>query len=156
MKKESECRIALGSDHGGYELKEHVYEYLNEKAYSVYNYGCYDTSRVDYPDYALKVGESLMKGEIDYGIIICGTGIGISIAANKIPGVRAALCNDIYSAEMAREHNNANILAMGGRIIGKNLSLRIVETFIATEFSYGRHERRIDKIMEIEEKYKKR
>lgn len=149
-------KVGIASDHGGYDLKELVYEYLLRKGYYVYNMGCFDKNSADYPDYALIIGESIKKGEIDYGIIVCGTGIGISIAANKVPGVRAALCNDVYMAKMAREHNNANVLALGGRILGENLSLRIVESFITTEFAYGRHERRVEKITEIEEKFKTR
>lgn len=147
--------IGIASDHGGYELKEAIYEHLKNKGNKIYNKGCFDKSSVDYPDYALIIGESIRENQIDMGILICGTGIGISIAANKIPGVRAALCHDIYTARMAREHNNANVLVLGGRIIGENMSLRIADTFIATNFAKGRHKKRVEKIMKIEERYKK-
>ncbi len=147
--------IGISSDHGGYELKESIYEHLKNKGYQIYNMGCFNKNSADYPDYALLMGESLRKGEIDLGILICGTGIGMSISANKIPGIRAALCHDTYMAKMAREHNDANILVLGGRTTGKNISLRITEVFMSTEFAGGRHKRRLDKIAEIEEKYKK-
>ena len=152
---DKELVVGIASDHGGYELKEAIYQHLLDQDYQVVNLGCFDESSVDYPDYALKLGESLKEGEFDRGILVCGTGIGISIAANKIPGIRAALCHDIYTAQMAREHNDANVLALGGRITGKNISLRIVDTFMSTKFGEGRHKKRVEKISEIEQKYKK-
>ncbi|UMZ75118.1 ribose 5-phosphate isomerase B [Natranaerofaba carboxydovora] len=152
---DKESVVGVASDHGGYELKEEIYQYLLDQGYQVVNLGCFDESSVDYPDYALKLGESLKEGEIDRGILVCGTGIGISIAANKIPGIRAAQCHDIYTAQMAREHNDANVLALGGRITGKNTSLRIVDIFMSTKFGEGRHKKRVEKISEIEQKYKK-
>lgn len=139
--------IALGCDHGGYELKQHVIKYLEEKNITYKDYGCYDEGSVDYPDFAKKVGEAVVLGEAKKGILICGTGIGISIAANKIKGVRCALCHDCFSAEATRLHNDSNILAMGGRIVGSELAVKIVDTWLTTEFSNDeRHKRRIAKI----------
>ena len=127
--------IALGSDHGGYGLKQEVIKHLQEKGIEYKDYGCYSEESCDYPIYGKAVAEAVAKGECEQGIIICGTGIGISIAANKVPGVRAALCHDCFSAQATREHNNANILAMGARVIGPGLALKIVDTFLDTPFS---------------------
>ncbi len=139
--------IAIGCDHGGYELKQEVIKYLDEKGYEYKDYGCYSTESMDYPDLAKPLAEAVAAGEYDKGILICGTGIGISIAANKVKGVRAALCHDVFSAQATREHNDANILAMGGRIVAGGLALKIVETFLTTDFSGDeRHIRRIEKI----------
>ncbi len=139
--------IALGCDHGGYELMQEIMKYLDEKGYSYKNYGTYSTDSVDYPVYGRTVGEAVAKGECEKGILVCGTGIGISIAANKVPGVRAALCTDCFMAEATREHNDANILALGGRVVGTGLALKIVETFLTTPFSNDeRHIRRIAQI----------
>lgn len=136
--------IALGSDHGGYGLKQEVIKHLQEKGIEYKDYGCYSEESCDYPIYGKAVAEAVAKGECQQGIIICGTGIGISIAANKVPGVRAALCHDCFSAQATREHNNANILAMGARVIGPGLALKIVDTFLETPFSNDeRHVRRI-------------
>ncbi|MBO5237246.1 MAG: ribose 5-phosphate isomerase B [Lachnospiraceae bacterium] len=136
--------IALGSDHGGYGLKQEVIKHLQEKGIEYKDYGCYSEESCDYPIYGKAVAEAVAKGECEQGIIICGTGIGISIAANKVPGVRAALCHDCFSAQATREHNNANILAMGARVIGPGLALKIVDTFLETPFSNDeRHVRRI-------------
>lgn len=136
--------IALGSDHGGYGLKQEVIKHLQEKGIEYKDYGCYSEESCDYPIYGKAVAEAVAKGECEQGIIICGTGIGISIAANKVPGVRAALCHDCFSAQATREHNNANILAMGARVIGPGLALKIVDTFLDTPFSNDeRHVRRI-------------
>ena len=146
--------IAVGSDHGGYELKEPIIKYLMDRELEVKDFGAFDgENSVDYPDYGLAVAESIISGECKRGIIICGTGIGISIAANKVPGIRAALCTDCYMARMSREHNNANILALGSRVLGKGLALQIVETWLDTEFTGERHQKRLDKITGIEEKY---
>lgn len=139
--------IAVGSDHGGYELKQEIMEHLKERGVEYKDYGCYDSSSCDYPVYARKVAEAIVSGECDKGILICGTGIGISIAANKVKGIRAALCHDTFSAQATREHNNANILAMGARVVGAGLALKIVDTFLDTEFSNDeRHIRRINLI----------
>jgi len=145
--------IAIGSDHGGYELKERIANYLIKKGMTVEDFGCFSSeTSVDYPDYGLAVAEAVAGGKYEFGIIVCGTGIGISIAANKVPGIRAALCTDCYMARMSREHNNANILALGGRVIGEGLALEIVETWLNAKFAGERHQRRLDKITGIEEK----
>ena len=138
--------LAIGSDHGGFELKNHVMKHLDELGIEYKDYGCYDENSVDYPDIAKAVGEAVASGECERGILICGTGIGISIAANKIKGIRAALCSDVYSAKMTKEHNNANIICMGGRVIGRELAFMIVDTWLGAEFQGGRHQARIDKI----------
>lgn len=139
--------IALGCDHGGFELKQEIIQYLEEKEIPYKDFGCDSTQSVDYPIYARKVGRAIQTGECEKGILICGTGIGISIAANKMKGIRAALCTDCFSAEATRQHNDANILALGGRVVGTGLALKIVETFLNTEFSHDeRHERRISLI----------
>ena len=139
--------IALGSDHGGYGLKQEVIKHLEERGIEYKDYGCYSEESCDYPIYGKKVAEADAGGECEFGIIICGTGIGISISANKVPGIRAALCHDCFSAQATREHNNANILAMGARVIGPGLALKIVDTFLDTPFSNEeRHVRRISMI----------
>jgi ribose 5-phosphate isomerase B len=141
--------IAIGSDHGGFELKETIIAYLKERQIAYKDYGTYSLESVDYPDYAKEVGKAIQKGECDKGILICSTGIGISITANKMKGIRAALCHDCFSAQATRDHNNANVLAMGALVIGKGLALKIVETFIDTPFSNeDRHVRRVNKIEE--------
>lgn len=139
--------IGIGSDHGGFSLKKTVIQHLKEKGYEVKDYGCYSEESCDYPIYAKAVAQGIKNGEITGGILICGTGIGISIAANKIPGIRAASCTDTFSARAAKGHNHANILALGERVIGKGLALDIVDTFLEAEFSNdGRHIRRIEMI----------
>lgn len=139
--------IALGSDHGGYGLKQEAIKHLEERGIEYKDYGCYSEESCDYPIYGKKVAEAVAGGECEFGIIICGTGIGISISANKVPGIRAALCHDCFSAQATREHNNANILAMGARVIGPGLALKIVDTFLDTPFSNEeRHVRRISMI----------
>ena len=141
--------IALGSDAAGYGLKQEVMKYLGEQGLEYKDFGCYDESPCDYPVYAKKVAHAVADGECEKGILICGTGIGISIAANKVKGIRAALCHDVFSAEATRLHNNANILAMGARVIGPGHALKITEAFLNTEFSgIERHQRRIDQIEE--------
>lgn len=141
--------IALGNDHGGYELKLEIIKYLEENKIEYKDFGCDSTDSVDYPVYAKKVATAVANKECEQGILICGTGIGISIAANKVKGVRAALCHDCFSAQATKEHNNANILAMGARVIGPGLAVKIVDTFLNTEFSNDpRHIRRIDMIEE--------
>lgn len=144
-------KIAIGSDHGGFDLKNEIIGYLKEAGYEYNDFGTYSTDSVDYPDFGKKVSESVAKGEYDKGIVICGTGIGISISANKVRGIRCALCSDIYSAKKAAEHNNANIIALGGRVLGVDLAKAIVEAYLSSEFEGGRHERRVNKIMDIEE-----
>lgn len=142
--------IAIGSDHGGFALKEQVIEYLKKSGYEVKDLGCYGLDSVDYPAYGHAVGKAVASGECEYGIVICTTGIGISIAANKVPGVRCALCSEPYSARMTREHNNANVLAMGGGLIGTNMAFQIVDTFLNTEFSVEeKHHRRVNLLEEL-------
>lgn len=143
-------KIAIGADHGGFELKEIIKAHLLEKEYQVIDCGTNSSQSVDYPEYGIKVGEAVIKEEAELGILICGTGIGISIAANKVKGIRAALCTNSYMARMAREHNNANVLALGARVLGKGLALEIVDTFLAASFSGWRHSRRLDQISEYE------
>ena len=139
--------IAIGSDHGGFALKQEIMEHLKENGIEYKDYGCYDESSCDYPVYAKKVANAIVSGECEKGILICGTGIGISITANKFKGIRAALCTDCFTAEATRLHNDANILAMGGRVVGPGLALKIVDTFLDTPFSGDeRHIRRINMI----------
>ncbi len=146
-------KIAIGSDHGGFNLKQEVIKHLQAKGIECKDFGTHSTTSCDYPDIAFEVGEAVVKKECDLGILICGTGIGIGIAANKIPGIRAALCHDTCSAHASREHNNANILTMGERVIGPGLALDIVDTFISSNFEGDRHLRRINKISDIEKKF---
>ena len=141
--------IALGSDHGGYSLKQEVKAYLEGKGIPYKDYGCLDESPCVYPVYAKAVAKAIVDGECDKGILICGTGIGISIAANKVKGIRAAVCHDTFSAQATREHNDANILAMGARVVGPGLALKIVDTFLNTEFSG--EERHVNRIRQIED-----
>ena len=148
-------KIALGSDHGGLNLKKEIIKHLQEKGYEIKDFGTYTEDSCDYPDYGVKVAEEVAAKNFDFGIIVCGTGIGISISANKVPGIRAALCSDTFSAHATREHNNANILALGERVVGKGLALDIVDTFLNAKFQGDRHQRRIDKITDIEKKYSK-
>ena len=144
-------KIGIGSDHGGYELKMFIREYLEEKAIEVVDYGTHSTESVDYPEYGQKVAEAVVKQEVELGIIVCGTGLGISMAANKVKGIRAAVVSEEFSARMAKAHNNANILALGGRVVGKDLAKSIVDAFLETPFEGGRHQRLIDKMMMIEQ-----
>ena len=143
-------KIAMGSDHGGIHLKEHIKTYLLKKGFEVEDYGTYNEESVDYPDYAAAVAEAVVTKKQDCGILICGTGIGVSIAANKVKGIRAALCGDGFSALMSKEHNNANILCMGERVIGQGLAEKIVDTYLNSQFQGGRHARRVEKIMNLE------
>ena len=139
--------VAIGSDHGGYGLKQEIMEHLKERGIEYKDYGCYDEKSCDYPVYAKAVANAIVSGECDKGILICGTGIGISITANKIKGIRAALCHDTFSAQATREHNDANIVAMGARVVGSGLAIKIVDTFLDTEFSNDeRHIRRRSQI----------
>lgn len=141
--------IALGNDQAGYALKQEVMKYLDEQGIPYKDYGSYSEDSVDYPVFAKKVAHAVVEGECEKGILICGTGIGISIAANKVKGIRAALCHDTFSAQATREHNDANILAMGARVIGPGLAVKIVDTFLHTDFSNAeRHVRRINMLEE--------
>ena len=141
--------IALGSDHGGYELKQEIISHLESKGIAYRDYGSFSPEPADYPEYAHIVAHVVVNGECEKGILICGTGIGISIAANKVKGIRAAVCTDCFTAEATRLHNDANILALGGRVVGPGLALKIVDTFLNTPFSgEERHSRRISKIEE--------
>lgn len=144
--------IAIGSDHGGLELKESIEEYLIQKGYEVKDFGVDSFTEVDYPDIAADVCTAVINGKCEKGILVCGTGIGISIAANKIDGIRAALCSDSYSARMAKEHNDANIITMGGRVIGVNLAYEIVDAWIEAKFLGDKHQVRVDKIHSLENK----
>lgn len=148
-------KIAIGADHGGFELKEEIIKYLENNGYEYKDFGTYSTESCDYPDIALPVAEAVASKEFDRGILICGTGIGIGISANKVPGIRAALCSDTFSAHATREHNDANILTMGQRVVGPGLALDIVKIFLNTEFEGDRHVRRLEKITQIEKKYNK-
>ena len=142
--------IALGADHGGYNLKEAIIVYLKENNIEYTDYGCYSEESVDYDVYAKKVAEAVASGKADKGILCCGTGIGISIAANKVKGIRAAVVTNEFCAEMTRRHNDANILAMGGRVIDAQTAVKLADIFLNTEFEGGRHQRRIDQITKIE------
>lgn len=141
--------LALGCDHGGYELMQEVKKHLENRGIAYHDFGCSSTESVDYPIYGKKVAEAVARGEFEKGILICGTGIGISIAANKVKGIRAAVCGDCFSAEATRLHNDANIVALGARVTGPGLAVRIVDTFLHTEFSsVDRHIRRVEMIEE--------
>ncbi len=143
--------IAIGSDHAGYGLKCEIIKHLEEKGIAFIDCGCSGES-VDYPDIAEKTCEKVTSGEAEKAILVCGTGVGISMSANKIKGIRAALCGDWYSAKYTRMHNDANVLCMGGRVIGAGLAAEITDIFLETEFEGGRHSRRVEKIMKLEEK----
>ncbi len=142
--------IAVGSDHGGFRLKEEVKNYLQEKGYQVRDFGTDNEDSVDYPDFALQAARAVAAGEFQAGILICGTGIGMSISANKVKGIRAALCHDTFSARMSREHNDAQVLCMGQRVIGTGLALDIVKVWLESKFTGGRHCRRVEKIQSYE------
>ena len=148
-------KIAIASDHAGLELKEDMKTFLKEKGVDVLDMGTNGNESVDYPDYGIPVAEKVSRGELNKGILICGTGIGMSIVANKFSNVRAALVNDVYSATMAKEHNDANILVIGGRIAGKGLAREMVKAWLEAKFEGGRHQKRLNKIKEIEKGMKK-
>lgn len=145
-----DMKIMIGCDHGGFELKQVLIKYLQDKGYEVEDAGSYTPERVDYPDYAEKVGKAVAAGKAEQGILICGTGLGMSIAANKIHGIRAAVCGDCYSAEKAREHNNANILCLGARVLGTGLAEQIVDAYLGASFLGSYHTQRVEKIMALE------
>ncbi|MCQ2477909.1 MAG: ribose 5-phosphate isomerase B [Clostridia bacterium] len=143
-------KIAVGCDHGGLEHKNAILEHLESRGIKTENFGINENVSVDYPDIAVKVSNAVVSGECDLGILVCGTGIGMSMAANKVKGIRAAACSDHFSAKYTRLHNNANILCLGGRVIGVGTAIELCDLFIDTSFEGGRHQRRIDKITEIE------
>ena len=147
-------KIAIAADHGGFELKDSMVEYIKSLGNEVVDLGTNSADSVDYPDYAKKVCEGIQKGNSDLGILICGTGIGMSLAANKFEGIRAACVSDVYSAKMSRNHNNANVLCIGARVIGDEVAKLIIKTFLENEFEAGRHQRRVDKIMAFEKENK--
>jgi len=145
--------IALGADHAGYGLKEALKAWLINHDYQVLDLGTHSTDSVDYPEYAALVAEAVVDHKVERGLLICGTGIGMSIAANKVPGVRAALCADLYTARMSREHNDANVLVLGGRLMGADMAADILRAWLETDFAGGRHARRVEKIADIETRH---
>ncbi len=146
-------KIGIGSDHGGFNLKEELIDFMEEKGIEVVDFGTYNTESVDYPDYGEAVAKAVVNGDVERGVVICGTGIGISISANKVRGIRCALCGDVYSAKMSRAHNNANMIAFGGRVLGGGLAKEILDAYLNSDFELGRHKRRVDKISEIEDSF---
>lgn len=155
MTSNAKGKLVLASDHAGFELKEDIKAFLRELGYEVEDVGTYNSESVDYPDFSLKAAEKVAQGEAPRGILFCGTGIGDSIVANKVPGIRAALCYDTYTAQLSRAHNDANILVLPGWVVGKVLAKEIVRVWLETSFSGGRHSRRLEKIQAIEAKYLK-
>ena len=143
-------KIALASDHGGFDLKESVIAHLLNTGWEVDDLGPHTRDSVDYPDYGIKLAEAVAEKKVERGIVICGTGIGMSIVVNRYPGIRGTLCSDVFTAKLCREHNDSNILIMGGRVIGKGLAAEIVNTWLNTPFEGGRHQRRLDKINQID------
>lgn len=142
--------LAIGSDHGGFELKQSIIDHLKGQGIEVKDFGCYDLNSVDYPEIALKVTSAIKSGEAKLGILVCGTGIGMSIAANKVKGIRAAACSETFSAKYTRLHNDSNVLCLGGRVIGPGVALEMVDLFINTKYEGGRHDRRVAAVMDIE------
>ena len=143
-------KIAVGCDHGGFDHKNAIADHLKQRGFEVVDYGIYENKSVDYPDIASKLCKGILEGEADLGILVCGTGIGMSIAANKFKGIRAAACSEHFSAKYTRLHNNSNVLCLGGRVIGIGTALELADLFVNTEFEGGRHQNRIDKIEKIE------
>ena len=143
-------KIAIASDHGGFYLKKSVIAHLENDSWEIDDLGPSNEDSVDYPDYGIKIAESIISENVERGIVICGTGVGMSIVVNRFPGIRGTLCSDVYIAKMCREHNDSNILIMGGRVIGEGLAFEIVDTWLSTAFEGGRHQRRLDKINEID------
>ena len=143
-------KIAIASDHGGFDLKESIIAHLLNIGWKVDDLGSYSGDSVDYPDFGIKLAEEVSRGKVERGIVICGTGIGMSIVVNRFPGIRGTLCSDLFTAKLCREHNDSNILVMGGRVIGKGLAAEIVNTWLNTPFEGGRHQRRLDKINQID------
>lgn len=146
-------KIAIAADHGGFALKESVKKKLDAMGIVHHDFGTYSEESVDYPDYGIQVAEAVARGEFDRGILVCGTGLGMSIVANKVPGIRCALLHDTFSAKATREHNDTNVMAMGARVIGAGLADDIVEIWLTTDFSGGRHANRLDKVADIEKRY---
>ncbi|AEH44262.1 sugar-phosphate isomerase, RpiB/LacA/LacB family [Thermodesulfatator indicus DSM 15286] len=142
-------KIAIGSDHAGFELKEKIKAFLEDFGHNVLDLGCYSKESVDYPEFGVKVAQAVLNKEAERGILICGTGLGMSMVANRFRGIRAALCHELFTTKMARLHNDANVLVLGGRVIGEALALEMVKVFIDTPFGGGRHERRIKLIDEL-------
>ena len=147
--------VALGCDHAGWELKERLKAWLIQTGHQVLDFGTHSPDSVDYPDYALQVADSIANGKAERGVLVCGTGIGMAMTANKVPGVRAAFCPDPFTARLSREHNDANVLTLGGRLMGSEMAIEILGIWLATPFQGGRHSRRIEKIREAEERYLK-
>jgi ribose 5-phosphate isomerase B len=145
--------VALGADHAGWELKEALKAWLMDAGCQVLDFGTHGPDSVDYPDYALQVAEAVTVGKVERGVLVCGTGIGMTIAANKVPGIRAALCGDVFTARMSREHNDANVLTLGGRLMGPEMALDILRMWLETDFAGDRHRRRIGKIADIERRH---
>ena len=143
-------KIAIASDHGGFDLKENIIAFLLKKGFEIDNLGTHSTDSVDYPDYGIRLAQAITDKKFVRGILICGTGVGMSIVVNRFPGIRGTLCSDVYTAKMCREHNDSNILILGGRVIGVSLALEILDIWLNTEFEGGRHQRRLDKIKEID------
>ena len=153
-------KVGFGCDHAAIDLKDELIQYMTEKGFDCIDYGTgYDKSgeimKCDYPQKGREVGEAVVSGQVDYGVLMCGTGIGISMAANKVPGVRAAVCSEPYSARLTKQHNNANIIAFGARVVGSELAKMILDEFFRAEFEGGRHQRRVEMITNIEEAYSK-
>ncbi len=145
-------KIALGADHAGFELKEKIKKFLQDAGHEVLDLGCHSTASVDYPVYGAKVAKAVLQGEAERGILVCGTGLGMSMVANRFPGIRAALCHELFTARMSRLHNDANVLVLGGRVIGDVLALEMVKVFLETPFEGGRHLRRVNQIDELSER----
>ncbi|MCL0041127.1 ribose 5-phosphate isomerase B [Dehalococcoidia bacterium] len=139
-------RIAIGSDHAGFKMKQCIKGLLSEMGHTYEDFGCYDSGSVDYPDIAFAVADAVANGQFNQGILICGTGIGMSMVANKVPGIRAAICHDTFSARRAREHTNANVLCIGGRIVGEGVVREVITAYLGAEFMGGRHARRLEKL----------
>ena len=145
-------KLAIASDHAGFELKESIIAYLRDKGVELEDFGPVNRDRVDYPDYGISIAKAIQGKKVDRGIVICGTGVGMSIVVNRFPGIRGTLCSDLYTTKMCREHNDSNILIMGGRVIGKGLAEEIVTMWLDTPFAGGRHQKRLDKIEDIDRK----
>ncbi|MEM7351781.1 MAG: ribose 5-phosphate isomerase B [Acidobacteriota bacterium] len=143
-------KIAVGADHAGYELKEHLARLLEAEGHQIENLGTHSTDSVDYPNFAAAVGEAVASGRADRGLLVCGTGIGVAITANKVDGIRAANCSDHFTAQMSREHNDANVLTIGARVLGEGLAEEVARTFFETDFAGGRHQQRVAKIHQLE------
>ena len=147
-------KIVIASDHGGFDLKENIIAFLLKKGLEIDNLGAHSTDSVDYPDYGIKLAQAITDKKFVRGILICGTGVGMSIVVNRFPGIRGTLCSDVYTAKMCREHNDSNVLIMGGRVIEVSLAIEILETWLNTESEGGRHQRRLDKIKNIDARLK--